>query len=109
MDAVRRYLEGGDPKSPPAPLWTAGWARGSDTVSVVVAANAVVTVSEVTRPRSLATEWWVRCLGPDDGRLLWEQRLPGTAATGGLCIDREGRIVVVLEDGRVVAFGAAKA
>ena len=107
-EVVEKYLGDGDPKARPDPLWVAAWAQGTDTVSLVLAGNMVVTACEVSRPRSLAREWWVRCLSRDDGHLVWEQRLPGTAATGGLLVDRDGRIIVVLEDGRLVAFGAAR-
>jgi len=50
----------------------------------------------------------VRVLAAEDGRLLWERGLPGAATTGALLVDREGRIVICLEDGRVVCLGARR-
>jgi outer membrane protein assembly factor BamB len=106
--AVERHLAEGEPRSRPEPLWTAGWAGGTDTVAIALAGDSVVTVAEVPRPRSLASDWRVRVLGAEDGAMHWERGLPGAAATGGLLVDRNGRIVVCLEDGRVVCLGARR-
>jgi hypothetical protein len=48
-------------------------------------------------------------LSPEDGRVLWEHGLPGAALAGGLLVDREGRVVVVLGDGAAVCFGPPEA
>jgi len=39
------------------------------------------------------------------GAKLWSEALPSAPVEWGLAIDREGRIVVALEDGQVVCFG----
>ncbi len=47
-------------------------------------------------------------LSVDDGRTLWQHALPGLPASWGLAVDRDGRAVVTLQDGRVLCFGAEK-
>jgi len=44
-------------------------------------------------------------LNLNDGAVLWSHSLPAAAVTWGLAIDREGRVVVTLKDGRVLCFG----
>ena len=91
------------------PVWTAPWRDGSDTVALALAGNAVLAACEVPQPSNLASRWVVRCMSPEDGRVLWEQGLPGPALAGGLLVDRGGRIVVVLENGAAVCFGPPEA
>jgi hypothetical protein len=38
----------------------------------------------------------------DNGAVLWSKRLSAPVVKGGVAIDRESRIVVVLENGKVV-------
>ena len=104
LDIVR-YLEQGREKLWPRSLWAGYALDGRDTVAVCLAANAVVTLSEQQQKRSLSTQWFVSALRLNDGALLWEKRLPGAALAGGLAVDRDGRVVVVLEDGDLVCFG----
>lgn len=99
---VRRAIQSGEM---PDPLWTAAEPREGDTVSVVLADNAAVTVAETPRFRSLSTGWKVFALDTETGKPLWSRNLPGPAQPGALSIDRGGRAVVCLEDGRVTAIG----
>jgi outer membrane protein assembly factor BamB len=39
-----------------------------------------------------------------DGHRLWAEPLPAPAVDWGLAVDREGRVIVTLEDGQVVCF-----
>jgi hypothetical protein len=39
-----------------------------------------------------------------DGKLMWKQPLPVGPVAWGLAVDRAGRIVVALLDGRVLCF-----
>jgi outer membrane protein assembly factor BamB len=91
------------------PAWVAPWRDGSDTVALALAGNAVLAVCEVPQPSNLAARWVVRCLSPEDGRVLWEHGLSGAALAGGLLVDRDGRIVVVLENGAAICFGPPEA
>ena len=43
-------------------------------------------------------------LDPKDGKVLWKRALPGTPVMFGVAIDRNGRILVALQDGRVLCL-----
>jgi len=40
-----------------------------------------------------------------DGGVLWSQPLPAPPVEWGVAVDRDGRVVVTLEDGQVLCFG----
>ncbi|MBW7997856.1 MAG: PQQ-binding-like beta-propeller repeat protein [Candidatus Glassbacteria bacterium] len=113
LDAIDEYVQAGDRNARPASLWQStkqmeGRLRESDTVSLVLAANALVEVysTEVVRHRN--PRWRVRASSLTDGSLIWEEDLGSPAMPGGLLVDRDGRVVVVLEDGRMVCFAAGE-
>jgi len=94
---------------------------GRDTVSLAIARNAVLAVCETRGYSSLQSRWSVCALSPRDGSIIWEHNLSPwgilgerdsmvdtparPALPGGLLIDRDGRVVVVLENGNVLCFG----
>jgi outer membrane protein assembly factor BamB len=78
--------------------WKAEAPRAS--VAAAITANAVVAVG-----RAADDQWCVAALDLAAGKELWVQPLPQAPVAGGLCIDREGRVVVTLSDGSVVCFG----
>ena len=45
---------------------------------------------------------------PVDGKPLWAQALPAPPQKWGLAVDRDGRVVLTLIDGRTVCFAAAQ-
>jgi len=49
--------------------------------------------------------WSIKALSRNDGEVLWERRLPGEPLLNGLCIDRNGSVIVCLLDGRIMCFG----
>ena len=106
---VEEYLRRGDAKKRPETVWTASMPKGSDTVSLALARNAVLAVCETPRPRQLATRWIVSCLNSEDGSLMWRKDLSHQARPGGLLVDRDGRVVVVMENGNVACFGGVDA
>ena len=65
------------------------------SVAVAICPNAVVvaTPNEVTAP-SL-----------QDARMLWKHALPAAPVSWGLAVNREGKVIVTLESGRVLCFG----
>ncbi len=85
--------------------WTAQELAGSDAVAFVMADNAVVTVLEKPRPRQLSSDWELAGLDPETGKVMWRQRLQSAALPGGVLVDRNGRIIVVHEDGSVSCLG----
>jgi len=54
----------------------------------------------------VATEAKLVALDLNDGHMLWTQELPAAPVAWGLAVDSLGRIVVTLEDGRVLCFGS---
>jgi outer membrane protein assembly factor BamB len=76
------------------PVWEAEF---KDSVAAALAQNAVV----IARPSDLVA------FSIENGRQLWAQGLPGTPVPWGLAIDRAGRVIVALEGGQVLCFGAS--
>lgn len=79
--------------------------------AVALAANAVVIARAVEAPGSRGEDasdyepWTVAALSRVDGSVLWEYELPCEPMLNGLCIDRQGRVVVALRDGGVLCVG----
>jgi len=65
------------------------------SLAVAVCANAVV----VAKPTELIA------LNLADGRVLWKQPLSASPVPWGIAVNREGKVIVTLEGGRVVCFG----
>lgn len=65
------------------------------STALAVGANAVV----VTMPGEIVA------LNLRDGRPLWRQPLPNAPVPWGLAINREGKVIITLEGGRVLCFG----
>lgn len=109
---AKRILEladKGDAATRPEMLWRADWLAQSDTVALAMAQDVVLSVCESFRPRQLASRWRLCCTRLSDGRRAWECDLAGAALPGGLIIDRDGRIIVSLQNGEIMCFGDEKA
>jgi len=78
-----------------APLWTAEF---KNSVALAACRNAVVAagMSEV------------RALDLENGTLIWKQLLESKPVPWGLAVDRHGRSIVTLENGRILCFGSAE-
>jgi len=85
---------------------TLNWRWANDTiqgsVAVVAAPNAVIAAGERPRAGDEPTSWLVQAHDPQDGHVLWSVPLAAAPVPGGLGVDRDGRVIVVLEGGRVV-------
>jgi len=90
----RRLLAGwGKPNIPGLkPLWEKDC---KDSLALAVCKNAVV----VAMPSEVVA------FDLRDGRTLWKQPLPSSPVPWGLAVDRDGRVIVTLEGGRVLCFG----
>ena len=44
----------------------------------------------------------------EDGVELWREKLPGPVVKGGMAVNARGQVLVSLEDGRILAFQAAR-
>jgi outer membrane protein assembly factor BamB len=74
------------------PLWR--YDR-PESVAVAACRNAVV----------VAADSEVVALDVRDGSVMWRENVPSAPVGWGLAVDREGRVIVTLEDGRVLCFG----
>jgi outer membrane protein assembly factor BamB len=74
-----------------SPLWTHNCPNSK---AWAVCPNAVI----------VATSSRVSALSPTTGYVLWSHPLPTSPVTWGMAVDREGRIVVTLEDGQVLCL-----
>jgi outer membrane protein assembly factor BamB len=105
---IAEYLERGDPKRRPAPKWVANALKGSDVVSMAIARDAILAVCATPKFRDWRSNWRLCLLDRASGALKSQQNLPSDALPGGLLVDRDGRVVVVMQDGRIAAFGGPK-
>jgi len=66
-----------------------------NSAAVAVCPNAVL----------IATPNELTALSLQDGHLLWKQSLPAAPVPWGVAVNREGKVIVTLEGGRVLCFG----
>ena len=96
--------------SPPAAEQPKLWEQKRETYGLALAANAVLVLSEtpwkVRHPAMADRSWSVAALDRNDGRPLWEEKLPGEPILNGLCLDRNGSVIVTLTDGSVISLGS---
>ncbi len=109
LDDIESWLAKKNDRQRPRTAWVAHCMKGRMTVSLAMTRNAVIAVCESPITRRIRSDWHVFALDPRNGDKLWEHRLSGPALPGGLCIDRDGRILVVLEDGRLECLAKRKA
>ena len=90
----QRFLAGWGKLNIPGlkPLWE---YNCKESVALALCKNAVV----VAKPSEIVA------LNLQDGSVLWTQPLPLSPVPWGLAVDREGRVIVTLENGQVVCFG----
>ncbi len=74
------------------PIWAHDCPQG---IAWAVCRNAVL-IAENSKLVALSLE---------NGEELWSQPLPAAPITWGVAVDCDGRVIVTLEDGRVVCFG----
>lgn len=108
-EPLQTYIDRQDPKAQPEVAWTAQNPQNSDTVSIALASNTVVTVTETRLPGSLQPRWQVQCSNRETGAPIWRQGIGSAASVGGTLIDRDGRVVIVLQDGGVACLGGLDA
>lgn len=89
----------------------AGVALTAEAV-VVVRGHKIPMASNLFGEGKQGTGGWketpreVVAVSLEDGKTLWTHPLPGMPVRWGVALDREGRVVVTLADGRVLCIGA---
>ena len=78
------------------PVWSYDCA---DSVAIAVCSDAVV----------VAEKCKVVALNMEDGRLRWSHPVSSSPADWGLAVSRDGRVIVILEDGRILCLGRRQA
>jgi outer membrane protein assembly factor BamB len=83
----------------------------SENAGIAITKNAVI-VAGVDRKQNKDEKWEVTsgivALNLADGKQLWRQPLPGLPVSFGVAVDRDGRILVSLQDGRVICLGPSQ-
>lgn len=81
-----------------------------DVNSLVMTPSSVVVAWGVKNPRvgGPPVNWFLGALKLDDGATLWQTPLPAEPVTGAMTVDRDGRILLALRDGRVVCWAGPK-
>lgn len=84
--------------------------RWVGVIALALADDAVVAVRQVPGDKKAGTRmtWAVLACERATGAVRWELPLPGEPIFNGLCIDRDGRIVVSLRDGGIACYGGAR-
>ncbi|MCJ7675504.1 MAG: PQQ-binding-like beta-propeller repeat protein [Sedimentisphaerales bacterium] len=77
------------------PLWSYDC---KDSVAWAVCSNAVL----------VAAKSQIVALNIEDGSVLWSQPVPAAPVPWGLAVDRDGRVIVTLEDGKILCFGLTR-
>jgi len=99
---MRISLKGG-PNGKPKLIWRN--SRFSQTSAVVLCGNGVLVAGRLKGPTPDAPPKNVlTLLNREDGTEVWSRSLPVPAESWGLAVDRDGRILVTLSDGRVVCY-----
>jgi outer membrane protein assembly factor BamB len=77
------------------------------TTAMAVAHDAVLVVGQLASGESEKPgEMVLAGLDSESGKARWSMPLPGAPLAWGLAVDREGRILVTLQDGRLLCFSA---
>jgi outer membrane protein assembly factor BamB len=100
----RQIVVSVQPPGSDKPAWTAdvlsyGGAAATANALLVLARTAEQELGQPVPQWLMAYNW-------KDGSVLWSRSLPASAVQHGLAVDAHGRVVVALEDGRVVCFTA---
>ena len=107
-DSVALAQPGAGGQAKPKRLWTS--RPFTENVAVAVARNAVLvagTDRRFERQDGPPIETYgITALGIGDGKPLWRHQLPAGVVSWGAAIDRRGRVLVALRDGRVICLAS---
>jgi hypothetical protein len=86
------------------PRWVQQPLNRVHGVAVTPQTVVVVGLRDSEQPTG-EPEPWLIALRVSDGTTVWSQPLPAPSVPWGVLVDRDGRVVVSLQDGQVVCFG----
>jgi hypothetical protein len=76
-----------------------------EVLSLAVCPDEVVAVLEFQRGDRAQPQWWVAALGMKDGKPGFRDEFHTEPLPGGLLIDRDGRVTVMMLNGSVICYG----
>lgn len=82
----------------PAVIWQDSAFTNVDAIALCQ--NAVVVAGRTAESNVLTA------MRPSDGQHIWQTELPSRSKPWGIAVDRRGRVVTTLADGRVACFGS---
>jgi outer membrane protein assembly factor BamB len=83
--------------------WQSSYFKRTD--AVVMADNAVVIAGAVPdKTDDTKVTPALIAFNPSNGDTLWASQLPSAVAPWGLCLDRDGRVIATLDDGRTLCL-----
>jgi outer membrane protein assembly factor BamB len=98
----------GDPKGKLQAIWTAKPFEENNAVAVTKNAVLVAGIDRKETPDGYQITAGLCALNLKDGKVLWQHLLPGEPCAWGIAIDKNGGILVSMQDGRVMCFAAQK-
>ena len=100
-DRIVRLADNPGPDGKLAGLWESALYR--DPRALAVCRNAVLVAGELASDQPQPS-YGVSSLDLATGKLLWTEQLPAAPVSSGMAVDRAGRVIVTLSDGRVVCL-----
>ena len=97
--------ESRDAQGRPKFVWTAKPFLETNAVVVAKDGFLVAGVDREGKGSEVKTTGGLAAVSLAGGKVLWKVALPAAPSGWGLAVDKDGRILVSLQDGRVVCFG----
>ena len=95
-----------DDEGNPRVKWSATPFQETAAVAILKDAVVLAGVNRAGTGEDAQVRSWICALDVEDGKELWRHALPAAPVAFGVAIDRDGRILVSLQDGRVLCFSA---
>ncbi len=87
------------------PFWTAPLPDGTSCDTIILAGDVALAVISPGGPDGKTdTGTELLAFSTTDGKQLWRFPLPARVVSDGVIVDRDGRVLVALEDGRVLGL-----